>query len=98
VTFLASVLSGMSGGGGSIILTPFYIFIGLTPQQAVATNKFGSFGVNAGSIWAFKARFLEHKKLSLVVIMIAVVPGQPGATKKERSSISKVRSARCENV
>lgn len=75
VYFIASVLSGMAGGGGGFIVTPFLIFIGLTPQQSVATGKFASFGLTAGAIAAFKGKMLEHKKLTAVVAAIAVAAG-----------------------
>ena len=75
VTFLASVMSGMAGGGGSFIITPFYILIGLTPQQAVATGKFGGFGLTIGAVAAFKERMLTHKRLSILVMALAAVVG-----------------------
>lgn len=75
VTFAASLMSGMAGGGGSFIITPFYIWIGLTPQQAVATGKFGGFGVTLGAVAAFKERMLQNKRLSLVVMGITTVVG-----------------------
>jgi uncharacterized membrane protein YfcA len=75
VTFLASLLSGMAGGGGSFIIAPFYILIGLTPQQSVATGKFASLGLNAGAIAAFKERMLENKRNSIILIISATVIG-----------------------
>lgn len=71
----ASTLSGMAGGGGSFIITPFLILIGLTPQQAVATGKFGSFGLSAGAVAAFRSRFLENKKFSLFIITLSTLCG-----------------------
>jgi len=73
VTIIASTLSGIIGGGGSFILTPFYIWLGLTPQQTVATGKFGGLGTALGAIAAFKKRMLENKKLSLLVMAITLV-------------------------
>ena len=74
-TFLASVFSGMAGGGGGFIMTPFYILIGLTPQQTVATGKFASFGLSAGAVMAFKKRMLANRNLSILVIILASVIG-----------------------
>jgi uncharacterized membrane protein YfcA len=48
--FLASIFSGMAGGGGGMITIPFLIALGLSPQQAIATNKFIGFGVAIGII------------------------------------------------
>jgi uncharacterized membrane protein YfcA len=79
VTFIASVLSGIVGGGGSFIIMPFYILVGLTPQQAVATNKFGAFGIGAGSVIAFRRRMLEDKRLSIFIIILSVITGIAGS-------------------
>lgn len=49
--------------------------IGLTPQQAIATGKFASFGLSAGAIAAFKRRMLEDKRLSIFIIVLATVSG-----------------------
>lgn len=75
VTFIASLLSGMSGGGGGFIITPFYIAIGLTPQQAIATGKFASFGLGAGAVVAFRRRLLAKKGFTLFLMGIAVATG-----------------------
>ena len=74
VTFGASILSGMAGGGGGFIITPFLIAIGLTPQQSIATGKLGALGLDAGSIAAFRYQIVNHKRLAgwLVLISIAV--------------------------
>jgi len=75
VALIASIMSGMTGGGGSFILTPFYILIGLTPQQAVATGKFGGFGMSLGAVAAFRERMLQNKRLSLFVMVLAAIIG-----------------------
>jgi uncharacterized membrane protein YfcA len=75
VTFAASLLSGMAGGGGGFIITPFYIAIGLTPQQAIATGKFASFGLGAGAVAAFRERLLAKKGFTIFIIIIAALTG-----------------------
>lgn len=75
VTMIASVLSGMAGGGGGFIITPFYILIGLTPQQTIATGKFGSFGLSTGAIAAFREKILDNKKFSIFVMILATICG-----------------------
>lgn len=75
VSILSSWLSGMAGGGGSFILTPFYILIGLTPQQAVATGKFGSFGLTTGAIIAFRKKLLEDKRFSIFIVGLSLAMG-----------------------
>lgn len=75
VTFVASILSGMSGGGGGFIITPFYIAIGLTPQQSIATGKLGALGLDAGAIAAFKGKIKQYKNFTLFLMLIAVIVG-----------------------
>lgn len=72
ISLFASILSGISGGGGAFILTPYYIFIGLSPQQAVATGKVAGLGVAGGSLTAFKGKGLVRKKLLLPLITITI--------------------------
>jgi len=38
VAFFSSVLSGISGGGGGFIMTPYFLLAGLSPQQNVAVG------------------------------------------------------------
>ena len=74
-TFLVGIMSGMSGGGGGILLTPLYIFLGLTPQQAVATGKLNGIGAAFGGLSAFrKSKFIRWEILK-VMLPVAVVSG-----------------------
>ena len=75
VTFGASILSGMSGGGGGFIITPFYILIGLTPQQSIATGKLGALGLDAGAIAAFRGKIKKYKRFTFYLMLTAVVVG-----------------------
>jgi len=75
VTFGASILSGMAGGGGGFIITPFYILIGLTPQQSIATGKLGALGLDAGAIAAFRGKIKKYKRFTLYLMLTAVVVG-----------------------
>jgi uncharacterized membrane protein YfcA len=75
VCIISSTLSGMAGGGGGFIITPFFIWLGLTPQQAVVTGKFGAFGLYAGAVSAFRKRMLDDKKFSLFIITLSLVTG-----------------------
>lgn len=77
-SIISSALSGMAGGGG-FILTPFFIWLGLTPQQAVVTGKFGAFGLYAGAIGAFRKRMLDDKKFSIFIISLSLVTGLTAA-------------------
>ena len=75
VTFGASILSGMAGGGGGFIITPFLIAIGLTPQQSIATGKLGALGLDTGSIAAFRHKIKENKKLLILLVILSIVVG-----------------------
>jgi uncharacterized membrane protein YfcA len=63
VSFLASLISGMGGGGGGFVMIPYYLFIGLPPANALATGKLGGIGVAVGAMAAFRGKGLVNKKL-----------------------------------
>lgn len=73
VSFAASVISGFGGGGGGFIMTPYYIWIGLSPQQAVATGKLGGVGVAAGAMTAFKGHGLIDRRHIIPLMIINLV-------------------------
>jgi len=62
VAFLSSILSGMSGGGGGFIMTPYYLLIGLTPQQIVAGASVASLGLGSSSLVAMRGKQLIDKR------------------------------------
>jgi uncharacterized membrane protein YfcA len=72
VVFLATVFSGMSGGGGGLIIVPFLIAVGLSPQQAIATTKFSGIGFNVGGIAAFKKRSFNNPQLLIFLVILGV--------------------------
>jgi uncharacterized membrane protein YfcA len=69
----SSILSGISGGGGGFITMPYFIFIGLSPAQALATAKMGGIGTAFGSIAAIKGKGLVHRKLVVPFMSITIV-------------------------
>lgn len=70
---LASIVSGMAGGGGGLISAPFFILIGLPPQIAVATTKFGSLGLTLGSIAKFRKTEYVRKDYVIYLSVLSVV-------------------------
>lgn len=72
VVLLSGILSGMSGGGGGMIIVPFLIAIGLSPQQAIATTKFCGIGFSFGGIAAFKKKSFKRPVLLAYLIILAV--------------------------
>lgn len=73
VAFLSSIVSGMSGGGGGFIMTPYYLLIGLSPQQIVAGASVASLGLGSSSLIAMRGKQLINKRFltPLVILTIA---------------------------
>lgn len=62
VALLSSVLSGMSGGGGGFVMTPYFLLIGLTPQQIVANGTVASLGLGGSSLAAMRGKQLVRAR------------------------------------
>src|SRR5947209_1640654 len=75
VTFTASILSGMTGGGGGYVVTPLLVAIGFTPQQSIATAKLWALGIDSGSIAAYRKKTIKRKNLSLALTISAIPVG-----------------------
>ncbi len=73
VTFVASILSGITSGGGGYVVTPLLIAVGLTPQQSIATVKLWALGIDSGSIAAYRGYPVKHKRTSIFLIITGVV-------------------------
>jgi len=73
LTFGASIFSGMAGGGGGFIVLPILIAMGLSPQQAVATNKLSAFGIGFGSVAAFKRKSFANPRLLAFLVALAAL-------------------------
>jgi len=73
VSLLTSILSGIGGGGGGFIMTPYLIFIGLSPQQAIATGKMSGIGSSVGAITAFQGKGLVNKRLVIPFMIITAL-------------------------
>ena len=63
----------MAGGGGGLISAPFFILIGLPPQIAVATTKFGSLGLTLGSIAKFRKTEYVRKDYVIYLSVLSIV-------------------------
>lgn len=80
VAFIASVLSGISGGGASFVTTPFWLILGMTPAQGGATGAFMATGMSLSSVAAFRksGHLPKDKKLFYflaVVTFLASIVG-----------------------
>jgi uncharacterized membrane protein YfcA len=75
VGLITGVLSGISGGGGAMLMVPFMIALGLGPQQAVATGKMSGLGAAFGGLSAFWKSGQVRKDILKVMILIAIIVG-----------------------
>lgn len=75
VGIISGILSGISGGGGGMIMVPAFIFAGLPPQQAVATGKMNGLGAAFGGLLAFAKTGHIRKDILRVMIPVAIVVG-----------------------
>jgi len=73
VAFLSSIMSGISGGGGSLVMTPFYLFIGLTPQQIVGIGSVASLGLGSSSLIALRGNQLISKRFLWPLTALTVI-------------------------
>ncbi|HSX00594.1 MAG TPA: sulfite exporter TauE/SafE family protein [Patescibacteria group bacterium] len=72
VAFLSSIVSGMSGGGGGFIMTPYYLLIGLSPQQIVAGASIASLGLGSSSLIAMRGKQLISRKFLVPLIVLTI--------------------------
>jgi uncharacterized membrane protein YfcA len=75
VGLIAGLFSGISGGGGAILMIPAYIFTGLPPQIAVATAKMSGLGGDFGGLSVFVKSGHLRKDILKVMIPIAAIIG-----------------------
>ena len=87
VAFLSSIVSGMSGGGGGFIMTPYFLLIGLTPQQIVAGASVASLGLGGSSLIAMRGRQLFDKRFLLPLAIVTII-----ATMSAMLVLPKVKS------
>jgi uncharacterized membrane protein YfcA len=71
----SGVISGISGGGGGMLMIPAFILAGLPPQYAVATGKMNGLGAAFGGLTAFMKSGQIRKDIVRVMIPIAIIVG-----------------------
>lgn len=79
VGVLASILSGLAGGGAGLISAPFFILIGLPPQTAVATTKFGALGLTLGSLAKFRKTEYVRKEYVIYLSILSMAAALVGS-------------------
>lgn len=75
VGLVSGILSGMTGGGGALIMIPAFIFSGLPPQVAVATAKLSGLGGDFGGLAAFIKSGHIRQDIIKVMVPIAIIIG-----------------------
>lgn len=75
VGLVSGIISGMSGGGGTLLTIPALIFAGLPPQFAVATAKMGGLGDDFGGLRVFAKSGHIRKDIIKVMLPIAIIIG-----------------------
>lgn len=73
INILVAGVSGASGGGGGLVTTPLLIILGLSPATALATAKFGGFGISLGTSSRFYNEKITDKKAVIVFTVLGVV-------------------------
>jgi uncharacterized protein len=74
-SFLLSIFSGISGGGAGFITTPLMIFLGLSPQHAIASGKIGGLGVTLGSLKGLTKAKVHRKKPIILLLLLSGTVG-----------------------
>lgn len=75
VTLFSATFSGIVGGGGGFIATPLAIFLGLTPQQAIASGKLGGLAITVGSLHKLQKAKLHNWRIVIPLMILATVIG-----------------------
>ncbi|AGL61838.1 membrane protein of unknown function [Candidatus Saccharimonas aalborgensis] len=94
VSFIASVLSGIAGGGVSFVTTPFWLVIGLTPAQGGATGAFMATGMSLGSLATFRksGHIPKDRKLFYILAVVTLIASILGVFVVPKIDISVFRT------
>lgn len=77
LAFFVDLWSTLVGGGGAVII-PFLLFLGLSPQQAIATNRFSSLA-NVFALLKFHQQGQVKWRLGLLLAASAAAGGGIGS-------------------
>lgn len=81
VAFVSSILSGMAGGGGGFVMTPYWLVVGMTPAQGAATGAFMAVGMSTSSVAALRKtdHFPKDKRMMYVLVAVTLLASLLGA-------------------
>ncbi len=73
IGLIASILSGIAGGGAGLITSPLFILLGMPPQVAIATAKFGGLGITLGGFFTFrKTKYIKWNYVVLLSVLAII--------------------------
>lgn len=81
VALISSILSGIAGGGGGFVMSPYWLVSGMTPAQGAATGAFMATGMSISSVAAFRKtdHFPKNKKVLYILSVTTLVGSILGA-------------------
>ncbi len=72
VALISSIFSGLAGGGGGFIMSPYWLLAGLSPAQGANVGAFTALGMGASSLVAFRKTGYLPKGVRLTVLLAVV--------------------------
>lgn len=81
VALISSILSGIAGGGGGFVMSPYWLISGMTPAQGAATGAFMATGMSISSVAAFRKsdHFPKNRKLLYILSVTTLIGSILGA-------------------
>lgn len=81
VALISSFLSGVAGGGGAFVMSPYWLVSGLSPAQGATAGAFMAVGMSASSVAAFRNtnHFPKDKRMLHILSTVAFFASILGA-------------------
>jgi uncharacterized membrane protein YfcA len=82
IIFLVGLISNSFGtlvGGGNLITTPALIFLGLPPNVAIGTNRFGANGLIISGLYVFNKKGIINYRIGLTMCIPTLLGSVLGA-------------------
>ena len=81
VAFISSILSGVAGGGGGFVMSPYWLVLGMTPAQGAAAGSFMATGTSVSSTVVLHKtdHFPKSKRLLYILSITAFIGSILGA-------------------
>ena len=72
VALISSILSGIAGGGGGFVMSPYWLVSGMTPAQGAASGAFTATGMSLSSVAAFRKTGHLPKDMKFMYLLATV--------------------------